>query len=226
MRAPLVLLLVAGLGFTTPCISAPDSPNWLLLTRSELVNVTVGSISTEALKIETLDEYIAQIGAGAQSNPTIARRLEGVRAELGKALPPGDTVWFASNPAIPLMIVMAGNGEHIHSLRVTVPVVNYSEAQNKRVFDTLGALFKRIYPGWADAEKWPQDSLRDAWSKSPLVTRVAPANSNDQIVRKTLDGVTSATFGVPPDIVVYTVTTLDKCIPDIGQGNPFQRIIC
>jgi hypothetical protein len=53
-----------------------------------------------------------------------------------------------------------------------------------------------------------------------------PLDRNDQVIKKTLGGITSATFGVPPDIVVYTITARDSCIPDAKQGNPFDRLIC
>jgi hypothetical protein len=64
------------------------------------------------------------------------QRLDATWAELDTALPSGESVWFASHFAIPLMIVVAGNGDHVHSLRVTVRVT-CSERQNKRVFDTV-----------------------------------------------------------------------------------------
>jgi hypothetical protein len=69
-------------------------------------------------------------------------------------------------------------------------------------------------------------SLKEAWNIHPLVTKKMPADPNDLIIKKNLGGITSATFGVPPDIVVYTITGRDGCVPDVKQGDPPDQLIC
>jgi hypothetical protein len=191
-RATFLMGLILAMAPLGQSLAQPDSDSWLPLKRSEIVQLTVGATNVESLKIETSDVQ---------------------KAKLTGFLPPNDTIWIASNPAIPLTMVMAGRDPNVDSLRVTVPVVNYSKPQADRVFAILGVLFKRLYPDWTDAAKWPAESLLEAWTKS-------------QIIRKEINGITSATFGVPPDVVVYTITTRDQCVPDANRGNPFQRLIC
>jgi hypothetical protein len=53
-----------------------------------------------------------------------------------------------------------------------------------------------------------------------------PTDPNDLIIKKKCGDITSATFGVPPDIVVYTIAARDGCIPDAKQGDPLGRLIC
>ena len=90
-------------------------------------------------------------------------------------------------------MVMAGRDQNVDLLRVTVPVVNYSQPQSDRVFANLVGLFKRVDPDWPDAAKWPTDSLLKAWHN---VTERASADPDDQIIRKELNGITNATFGI------------------------------
>ena len=192
MRAPLLMGLILAMAPQAQSLAASDSNLWLPLTRSEIIQFSVGATNAESLKIETSDVQ---------------------KAKLNGFLPAGDSIWIASNPAIPLTIVMAGRDQNVDALRITVPVVNYSQPQSDRVFAILAALFKRLYPDWADAAKWPSDSLLEAWKKGA-------------VIRKQITSVTNATFGVPPDVVVYTITTRDQCVPNSNRGNPFQRLIC
>ncbi len=192
MRALFVVGLILAMAMLTLSLAQPDSDHWLPLRRSEITELTVGATNAGSLKIETSDV------------PT---------AKLTGFLPPNDTIWIASNPAIPLTMVIAGEDQNVDSLRITIPIVDYSTAQTDRVFASLAMLFQRLYPNWADAAKWPSDSLLEAWKNSSLPT-------------KKIGWITNATFGVPPDIVVYTVTARDQCVPNGNRGNPFQRLIC
>ncbi|HWY14735.1 MAG TPA: hypothetical protein VNX86_06310 [Rhizomicrobium sp.] len=137
-----------------------------------------------------------------------------------------DTIWVAQLHHTPMTLIFAGRGEFVHSFKAVVPVVNLTDAQSKHALDSLSLLFKRLYPGWSGAAKWPADSLGAAWNASPLANRTAPKYGDDLIIKKDIDGIVSATFGVPPDIVVYTVTSRRDCVPTVSKGNPFQRLIC
>lgn len=203
---------------------ADNGATWLPLTRSDLAELLAGGKNGGAVKIETLDALFAAAETGRE--PQISKRehwLQAEKSRLSNILASGETVWVASNADIPLTIVAAGKAERIHTLRIQFPIVNYSESQAKRAQDTLSDLFTRIYPEWAEAREWPRQSLQDAWDTYRPNAIKSP---NDRIVRKAVDGITSATFGVPPDIVVYTVTVRERCIPDAGQRGLFQRIIC
>jgi hypothetical protein len=186
-----------------PCYGAPDADAWLPIKRSQIEQLAASAVDGEAFTVRTLDVS---------------------SAKLGGSLPDDDTIWVMTNRT--LGIAMAGKGDGIRALRVTVPVVNYSMAQGERVFAFLSALLEAVYPNWSDAGKWPQVSMKEAWEKSPLVTGSMPANANDLLVQRSFDGIVSATFGVPPDIVVYAITTRAQCVPDLARGNPFQRVLC
>lgn len=202
---------LAGVLLTTVLI-ASGSPaaaaDWLPLTRSQIVNLTVGSANTEAMKIELVDEQ------------TKAGKTRFVAAD--------ESVWVATNSALAMGILMAGRDENIHTIRIPVFTLGMSAHQEKadRVFRLLSDLVSAIFPDWPEARNWPMGSMKEAWNANPLAIKKTPADPNDQIIKKTFGGITGATFGVPPDIVVYTVTARDICIPDIKQGNPFSRMIC
>jgi hypothetical protein len=187
-----------------PAASA-QTAKFLPLTRTEIIALTAGSTNRESLGVKTADA---------------------IKARPAESFAPGDELTLANNPKIPLTVFLAGKGENIHSIRIVAPVVNYSNEQSERVFKILSSLFTKIYPSWPDAAQWPQDSLSKSWNISPLVTKKMPADADDQIIRKEIDGVTSATFGVPPDIVVYSITSRPQCIPTVKSGNPFQRAVC
>jgi len=199
----MVSLIMAMLPIVSLAASAADV--WLPLTKTQIISQTVGSASIENLKVELVDAE------------TLAKKTRSLEAN--------ESVWVALNSALAMVMVLAGKGENIHSIRV--PVITLAERENlEGVFRLLSGLFKSIYPDWPEAQDWPKASLEAAWNMSPLVKKTMPTDPNDQIVKKRLHGITSATFGVPPDIVVYTITTRGACVPDVKQGNPFDRLIC
>jgi len=180
-------------------VSSGIASDWLPLSRSQTVNLTVGSANTESLKIELVDEQ--------------------AKAKKTKALAPDESVWVAVNTTLAMGILMAGKGENIHTIRIPVFTLGMSANQEKadRFFGLLSDLFSNIFPDWPEARAWPMNSLREAWNINPLVTKKMPTDPNDQIIKKKLGGITSATFGVPPDMVIYTITARDGCIPDVSR---------
>jgi hypothetical protein len=178
---------------------------FLPLTRTQIVGLIAGAEPRGAVEVKTVD--------AKKTRPA-------------EAFAPGDELSVVRNSKFELGIFLAGKGENIHSIRILVPVVGYSREQADQVFKMLSSLFVKIYPSWPDAAKWPKDSLSKSWSISPLMTGKTPANTDDLIIRHETGGVTSATFGVPPDIVVYSITTHAECIPTTKTGNPFQRAVC
>jgi hypothetical protein len=194
---------------------------WLPLSRSEVMRLLAGDADADTIKLQTLDELLSSGSVDLRESDR--RRLNTQKTELAEALAPDHMVWIVTNKAIPLTVTMAGRDENVHSLRIYAPVLNYSEEQSNRVFKVLATLFKRIYPTWADAEKWPLDSLQEAWDTHPLSGRRPLREPNDVIIRRRIGGITSATFGVPPDFVVYTVTAREPCVPKIDDSNPLQR---
>jgi hypothetical protein len=200
-----VLLTTILIASVSPTIAS----DWLPLTKSQIVNLTVGSANTESLKIELVDEQ--------------------TKVKKTKSLAVDESVWVAANAALAMGILMAGKDENIHTIRIPVFTLGMSKYQEKadRVFKLLSDLFSNVYPNWPEARGWPMSSLNEAWNIHPLVTKKTPTDPNDLIIKKNLGGITSATFGVPPDIVVYTITARDGCIPDVKQGDdPLHRLIC
>jgi hypothetical protein len=200
-------LIGALIGFLAAAgaAQAEQPARYLPLTRTQVISLTAGSMNTDSLDIKKVD--------AKKTHP-------------GENFAPDDELTIANNPKIPFCIVLAGQGENIHSIRIVAPVVNYSKEQGDRVFKILSSIFVKIYPSWPDAGNWPTDSAGKAWNSSPLVTHKMSADADDQIIRKEIGGVTSATFGVPPDVVVYSITTRAQCIPTTKTGNPFQRAAC
>jgi hypothetical protein len=198
---PLTMILI---GSASPAIAS----DWLPLTKSQAVKLTVGSASTESLKIELVDEQ--------------------TKAERTRSLAADESVWVAINAALAMGILMAGKDESIHTIRIPVFMLGLSANQGRadRFFGLLSDLFSNIFPDWPEARGWPMSSLKEAWDIHPLAAKKTPADPNDLIIKKTLGGITTATFGVPPDIVVYTITARDSCIPDLKQGDPLDRLIC
>jgi len=201
---PALIAIVVAAGALQMATHA-EAAQYLPLTRAKIIALTAGSMETSALEV---------------------KKVDAMKTQPGENFAPGDELTVACNPKIPLTVVLAGRGENIHSIRIVAPVVNYRKEQGDHVFKILSSLFSNIYPSWSDASRWPQDSLSKSWNGSPLVTHKVPVDADDQIIRKEIDGITSATFGVPPDIVVYSITTRTERIPSTKTGNPFQRAVC
>jgi hypothetical protein len=199
---------------------------WLPVQRSEILRLLAGDADIESLKVLPLDEWLGVLRSAINPKTRDIDRLEAMKIELAKVLGPGEIVWVSTKEDALLGIVMAGRDENIHSLRLVVPVVNYSQDQSDHIFRTLSALFTASFPAWSDAAEWPIRSLHESWNRSPLVRDEPLSDPDDLVVRKHVDGVRNATFGVPPDIVVYTMTMRDHCVPSISKGNPFERLIC
>ena len=132
MRALFLIGLILVTAPQAQSLAASDNNSWLPLSRSEIIQLTLGATNAETLKIETSDVQ---------------------KANLTGFLPSDDTIWIVSNPAIPLTTVMAGRDQNVDSLRVTVPVVNYSQPQSDRVFANLVGLFKRLLSRLAGRRK-------------------------------------------------------------------------
>jgi hypothetical protein len=148
-------------------------------------------------------------------------------------------VWVFHSKANQMRVAMAGRGEQVHSLRILVAVVNNSEEKNKQVFASLAALFSAIYPNWPQAKDWPMESLNSSWASTaremnPKTRTGKPSSdgSDDLIPTQRIEGVVASTFGVPPDLIIYAVTTHNACVPKRStssaspQDDPIQRLVC
>jgi len=204
MRLRAVCLAACVLLLATARAGAEDTSAWLPVTRSD-----VDALATQTLHFQ-----------GLKSVPLV------LPANQRNGLAEDDAVWSISGKGLPLGIFMAGQGERIHTIHIYFPVVNESETQSREAIELMDALFARVYPDWPGARQWPQDSLGASWNGSPLVTHTMPKDPNDLIIRKTLGGITSSTVGVPPDLVVYSITVRARCVPDAKRENPFQRVVC
>ncbi len=220
-----VLLISTTIGVATAADPKSDT-KWLPLSRPELARVISKGMNLGSLEFQTIDEYLDSQRIKLQSKSKELERIERYFARRSKRLAPDDTIWIVSEPAVPFMVVMAGRGEHIHSLRVTVPVVKYLKGEVERVYSFLSDLFEAIYPDWPEAKNWPRRSLNEAWSMHHFVRKETYKEPDKVFIRKKIGGVTSTTFGVPPDVVYYTFTVRERCIPAYSRGNPLNRVIC
>jgi hypothetical protein len=218
-------LFIAALGTCPPVSAAETAGSWLPLERSALIEVLSQGAEANPPTVQTLDEYLAQKHDASKAEPTPSEKADSPTIAASKRLAP-DTIWLVYGPEFPFWVAMAGDGERIHSVRITVPVVNHSAEENDRAFSALSDLFKRIYPQASDADTWPKLSLGAAWNNHPLARKEPLSDPDEVFFRRSANGITSSTFGVPPDIVVYDITVRENCIPAANQGNPFKRIIC
>lgn len=223
------------------CASPRVTPDveWLPLTRPQIVDLLADGAAGEILTVEALrdalestDGELAQRGHSMtrfQSEQLNRRKsiYESNIEELEEIHAAGETVWrVASAPGEEVtMITMAGKGEAVHTLRLMV-AADRPEAESVALFENLEMLFQRVYPDWPEARAWPRESLIEAWEMSPLVREESLKNPEDTVITEVRGGIISSTVGVPPDIVLYTITTRERCTPNPDRGNPFARIIC
>ncbi|HET7084964.1 MAG TPA: hypothetical protein VFI23_09360 [Rhizomicrobium sp.] len=174
---------------------------------------------------------------GADNFKEMPIPAENAPADIKQLQADGDTVWIFYDKSIQTRIAMAGHDGHIHSLRILVAVVNNSEQINNQVLAALSSLFSTIYPDWSEAKEWPRQSLSLSWSATaremnPNTRRGASTGTEDDLIpSRRASGITASTFGVPPDLVVYAVTTRDACVPHRSasgrpQDDPIKRLIC
>ena len=221
----LTAFLVAGLAARA---WAAEEGGWLPIKRADLMRLVAGEGNdTDTVKIMGREEMISILRAGAKAKPEIVERAEAKWKELSDLLAPDSEVLLLSGPAYPGGVLAAGSGENIHSIRIALYTLGLSrKEQSDVVFNFLSQLFKALYPDWADAGDWPTTSWKESWAMYAPDRQRSLTDPNDVIIRKELNGITSATFGIPPDIVVFTATARAKCVPNVRPGNPFERIIC
>ena len=92
MRALFLIGLILVTAPQAQSLAASDNNSWLPLSRSEIIQLTLGATNAETLKIETSDVQ---------------------KANLTGFLPSDDTIWIVSNPAIPLTMVIAGRDQNV-----------------------------------------------------------------------------------------------------------------
>lgn len=220
-----VLLLLIAVQDSSAAGMVESEIDWLPLNRSEILGILSLAAETDPPTLQTLEEYASERHAAQKTGTTRTKRSEDKLAAFLERMAP-DTVWIMYGSKLPFSVTMVGNEEQVHSLRITVPVVNHSAEESGRALEALSNLFVAIYPEAADAAKWPMESLGASWEASPLARKTPLPDPDDVFIRLSAGGVTSSTFGVPPDIVVYDITVREDCIPHVAQGNPFTRGIC
>jgi hypothetical protein len=225
-RLNLAAVLLLGI-FAQQAIAAGDDGGWLPLKKTDIIRL-LGEQGVESVKVETLEQVIGQV---RRSNPKRASELEAQQTELTNTLGPDDQVWVATNTILNFGMVLAGRDENVHSLRMMV--VTLDQRTIDRVIAIVTAIFRTTFPAWSEAQEWPAKSLKEAWHLHPLNDKRPPLqDANDVIVKRSIGGITSATFGVPPDFGVYVITARKQCVPYIDRGNPLEqqnplaRLIC
>ena len=218
------LLLGAALALGPPPPSHATNP-WLPLDRTTLTRILGEASDGAPPATQSLDDIYAERRKAVAGNPEALARLQ-KRYEADTNRLGSSTVWLLYGQNLPYWIAMSGDGEKVHSLKVSVPVVNHGKKESKAAFDALTQLFTTLYPDWPEATEWPGRSLAASWEASPLVRKTPLENPDEVFIRHSAQGITSTTYGVPPDIVVYEVTVRERCIPSLAQGNPFERAIC
>lgn len=104
--------------------------------------------------------------------------------------------------------VLVGDETHTHTLYFYYPVLNDSK-QAARGF--YAEMFEHLLPDWEGAATWYTDSLREAWEATGRAMIDPSVSYNETIARHAEGDVHLATFGVPPDIIFYRVTSRPEC---------------
>jgi hypothetical protein len=128
-----------------------------------------------------------------------------------------DTVW--SLPAGPdtvsghlTSIVMAANGDEVHTVHIWFPIVAGTGEQVDRAFVVLGGIFEHLVPGWLHARAWPLEGLRQTWEiVGKSSERRQPLTREKATVRTSVGAASLAAMGIPPDFVYYRVTLRPEC---------------
>jgi hypothetical protein len=206
--------------FLAVCVATPLAAQtaWLPLKKADVIRI-LAEDAGNAVTVETLQEKIAKVRS---SDAERAREIEAQQTELTNLFGPDDQVWIATNPGPGLGIAVAGRDEHIHSLRIPVGILDQRKVH--RAYAIVSAIYNAVYPTWTEAKEWPVTSVREAWRRHPLNEKRAPLeDANDVIVKRSIGGITSATFGALPDLAVYAITAREQCIPFVDRGNPLER---
>jgi hypothetical protein len=138
-----------------------------------------------------------------------------------------EQIWALFQNDFPVQLTAAGKGDRLYAIRIGFPIVNVREEQKEQAFALLSRLFERTYGGSSGMSEWPERSLGQAWQ-----ARVGPDGNQlvwdpaTALVRTERNGVISATFGTPPDFVVYLVTAREECIPPPVFGELVNRVVC
>jgi hypothetical protein len=208
MRKTSSVVIAALMSFFASSTQAKEADRWLPLKRSELLALLTQGDASFPFKVTTLDD------ANSLKTEPSARLLE-------------DDVWSISDETTPMSVTVASRGEDVHSIRVWIAPVNFrSDEQGNRIFALIVAIFTRIYPNWPEAAEWPAKSFAESWSLWEPVITDPKRDRNEFLVRATINGITSATFGVPPDWAIFTATTRPQCVPDMRDPGLLRRVIC
>jgi len=223
--ATLSSLLIGGVFL----LSTSEKETWLPITKTEIVRIIAEGMGADSKDSFSPVEY-----------KRLYRSQIYFRTITGKELiPPDYQVWRIPNEATPFGFAMVGKGEKIHSLKVMVPIVDYRDKDWEQTERIVSNLFKTVFPDWPKAGGWPLKSANKAmemaglWyekkhkaQKMPYLTR--QEEFQKLYISKSINGISSITFGIPPDIFSYTITARERCIRTKFERlrDPLGGIVC
>lgn len=122
-------------------------------------------------------------------------------------------------------IAIIGNDDGIHTVWTYFPIVGVPDTEAAFVF--FKGFFESLLPGWPQAATWAETSLGDAWGPAAAAYRDPMISYNETIARTSVGGVSLATSGVPPDLVIYRMTVRQECekVSDYLLAKP-RRALC
>ena len=223
----LIIILFVGAGLARSAISQ-ETPAWLPINKSEFIKLYAEKLNLPLKEPKPLDVWLTAKRLELRSKPGQLRGVEAYFANSRNFITPGETLWLpGGGHEDNIQFALVGRGDRIHSFRVVVGEVNMFRDEGKKTKSFLSALFQKIYPNWPEATQWPLKSLKESWKISERLMRgdrsIPP---NDSFIRTRREGITSSTFGVVPDVVIYSITVRQNCIPTLALGEPFRRAIC
>jgi hypothetical protein len=224
LMATFILVFGMASAATQAFAASLDEPtrsnHWLPFAHAELDELYARELDAENTEWVSLAQRFERARVAAQGKPRKLEKLETRVARLAEVLDPRDEIQFLLSPDFSLAILVAGEGDKIHTVRMMVPLVNYTRDDQERAFAFLEQLHVRAFSSkWDGAKDWPKTSLATAWNL--VATEMGKGEGetrrprNEMLITHTSDHVTAVTFGVPPDLVVYTITTRERCVPDL-----------
>ncbi|MEQ9209728.1 MAG: hypothetical protein RLN96_07795, partial [Pseudomonadales bacterium] len=138
--------------------------SWLPINQTELNEVYSSSFNLTSAREQTLAQVIAEKQRSLQNQPKKLERYNSRMAPWVDALLPEDTIYLLDNPNFSLPVLIAGDGEKIHTIRMMVPLVNYSREEQELGFSFLSDIHEKAFGfAWTAARTWPRDSLEATW---------------------------------------------------------------
>jgi hypothetical protein len=192
------------LGLATSLAAAQNHPGWL---RADLTAKIAALLGEDTLRVERstdLPQGFFLLDPTEEGSCFLGPK------ETLEYFPAGD---FST-------VLMIGNQKQVHTLWFFFPIVDVRDGD--KAFAFYRDIFSFLFPDWRKADSWAMESLDTAWQAAAKAYEDPIISYGEMIARQNVDGAALATTGVPPDLIVYRITTRPQCerVSDYLQAKP------